>query len=304
MLEIERAPAGEVPTVRWLGCPSCGDPEVVGGKAATLSRLRARGFAVPPGFCLSAELCRSDDLDPICRAYDQLSQECGDAPAVVAVRSSALDEDGADSSFAGQHETRLNVRGLAALVPAIRRCFKSFNSERALAYRRARGLPPAGSRAAILVQALVAADSSAVVFTADPISGDPDRMVVNTTLGLGELLVDGAVDPDTYVVRKRDLEIVDVRIASKELMSLPAEPGGTREVRVPRVMRREPAMPRDQVLALARLALELETEAGRPIDGEFAVSGGIAYLLQCRPITTLGRLPRPRLTCSSGRTIC
>src|ERR671935_288401 len=209
-----------------------------------------------------------------------------EAPA-VAVRSSAVDEDGRDASFAGQHETFLNVAGVDALVDAIRRCWASFYTPHAIDYRRRQGLPIEGVRVAVLVQQLVLADAAAVVFSADPVTGSRGEVVVNASWGLGESIVGGMVTPDTYRVRKQDLTVSSRRTAEKRRMTV-AVPGGTTEVDVPTFLRRRPALTDEQALEMARLALALEAMAGRPVDMECAYRSGRLYLLQCRPITTLG----------------
>lgn len=142
---------------------------------------------------------------------------------------------------------------------------------------------------AVLVQQLVVADVSAVVFSADPTSGARDRVVINATWGLGESLVGGTVAPDLYVVRKRDLRILSRHIAEKTVMTV-ATPegdavGGVREV--PVCMRREPALDNAQIRALADLARMLENSQGWPVDLECAYQKGRLYLLQCRLVTTV-----------------
>jgi phosphoenolpyruvate synthase/pyruvate phosphate dikinase len=125
-----------------------------------------------------------------------------------------------------------------------------------------------------------------VVFSADPRTGERDRILINATWGLGESLVGGTVTPDLYTVRKADLQVLSCHIADKTCMTV-ARPEGTREVPVPRCLRTEPALDDAQITALARLALTLETTQGWPVDLECAYQRGHLYLLQCRPITTL-----------------
>jgi phosphoenolpyruvate synthase/pyruvate phosphate dikinase len=139
---------------------------------------------------------------------------------------------------------------------------------------------------AVLVQQLVVADVAAVVFTADPITGDRDQVVINTSWGLGESIVSGAVTPDTFVVRKADLAVTVRDVGSKEQMTVLGLTG-TRTVPVPRLMRGQPSLSEDRLLAVANLGLTLERRMGRPMDVECAYSGETLYLLQCRPITTV-----------------
>ena len=260
--------------ILWLGDPEANDPAVSGGKAAALSRL-AGDFRVPPGFVVAGDLADADVSD----AYARLG-----APS-VAVRSSAIDEDGLDHSFAGVHETFLNISCAEALVEAIRRCREAARSDRALEYRRVRGLSP-GAQIAVLVQELVNADVSAVAFTANPITGSRDEVVLNAHYGLGEALVGGLATPDEIVVSKHDLAVTAYRIGGKETMTV-STPEGTRELPVPALMRNRRAVSDEQATEIARLAIALEEEAGRPVDVECCYREGQLYLLQCRPVTTI-----------------
>jgi pyruvate,water dikinase len=277
-----------------LGDPASGDPAQVGAKAAHLSRLAAE-HRVPAGFSLTAAAYRPDhppdaplpaDLQvELAAAYGTLSRSSGVPNVPVAVRSSALDEDGDLASFAGQHETELNLVGVDAVLGAVARIWASARNERALAYRKQQGLEVGGVRLAVLVQQLVLADSSAVVFSANPITGNREEVVVTASWGLGESVVSGTVTPDTWIVRKADLAVRDERIGAKERMTVTV-PGGTREVAVPRLLRGWASLKGAQVAELARLAVQLEKEMGRPVDIETAFAGELLYLLQCRPITT------------------
>jgi pyruvate,water dikinase len=137
-----------------------------------------------------------------------------------------------------------------------------------------------------LVQQLVASDVSAVVFSANPISGNRDEIMINASFGLGESIVGGTVTPDTFVARKSDLSVTSQAIAEKGRMTV-SVPGGTREVDVPRFLRNEASLTNEQVAEMARLVLSLEQTLGYAVDVECAYAGGQLYLLQCRPITTL-----------------
>jgi pyruvate, water dikinase len=286
----------------WFGESECDRVALVGGKAANLSRLAA-AYPVPPGFCLTALAAQhalerapqEGDADlplpaalhqALAAAYRALGERTNSAEPSVAVRSSAVDEDGQDASFAGQHDTYLNVSGLANVAAAVRRCWQSAATPRALDYRRQHGLQTEGIRLAVLVQQLVAADVAAVVFSHNPINGRRDEVVVNASWGLGESIVGGTVTPDTYIVAKSDFTVRSRRIGAKERMTVPVA-GGTREVAVPRLMRSVPALNDGQAIAMARLACSLEQTMGWPADIECAYRADQLYLLQCRPITTL-----------------
>lgn len=295
--------SGDAPDLVWLDEHRADDVALVGGKAANLSRLAAV-HPVPPGFCVTTSAfaaCAVGELGrwngptkpmpgayraAIAAAYEGLAQKTGQAEPRVAVRSSAVDEDGQSASFAGQHETYLNVVGPGAVVEAVQACWDSLYGERARAYRQRQGLALDGTRLAVLVQHLVAADVSAIVFSANPVSGDRDEIVVNASWGLGESIVGGTVNPDTYLVGKHDLAIRARRLGDKRRMTV-AVSGGTREVEVPRLLREQPALADRQIVELARLARRLESATGWPVDVECAFEGDSLYLLQCRRITTL-----------------
>src|ERR671937_2653324 len=232
--------------ILWLGEPACHERARVGGKAATLSRLAA-AYRVPPGFCVTTAayaLAQSGDLtreeedthppalpvalyDALATAYRRLADRAGSETPAVAVRSSALDEDGGMASYAGQHETSLNIRGVEAVADAVVRCWRSAWSPRARAYRCAQGRAGDDVQVAVLVQQLIVADSSAVLFSAHPVTGSRDEIAINASWGLGESIVGGTVTPDTYVVRKADLTVVARQVAEKRRMTVPAN-GGTR----------------------------------------------------------------------------
>ena len=274
----------------WLGDPKSYDAALVGGKAANLSRLARLYHRVPDGFCIPVTLMDQahplDLRDEIDRAISDL-MACHRLPDfVAAVRSSAVDEDGAVASFAGQHESYLNIAGAEEIVQAIARCWASARTERALDYRRQQGLSVEHVRLAVLVQQLVAADVSAVAFSANPVTGNRDEVLINASWGLGESIVGGTVTPDTFVVRKSDLAVTGHSIADKGRMTV-SEPGGTREVSVPRFLRGEASLAEEQLIEVAQLALSLEATMGYPVDIECAYASGHLYLLQCRPITTL-----------------
>lgn len=274
----------------WLGDPKSFDAAVVGGKAANLSRLARLYHRVPDGFSIPVMVMNEahplDLRNDIERAISDL-MACHSLPELVtAVRSSAVDEDGAAASFAGQHETYLNIVGVDSIVEAVTRCWESAHSERALEYRRQQGLSLTRPQLAVLVQQLVAADVSAVVFSANPVTGSRDEVMINASWGLGESIVGGTVTPDTFIVRKSDLAITGRIVADKRQMTV-SVPGGTRQVDVPRFLRDQACLNDEQVMESAQLALGLEATMSYPVDIECAYAGGKLYLLQCRPITTL-----------------
>jgi pyruvate,water dikinase len=274
----------------WLGDPKSFDVSLVGGKAANLSRLARMYHRVPDGFCIPVTVMDEahpvDLRDEIIAAISDL-MNCHRLPDfIAAVRSSAVDEDGAIASFAGQHETYLNIVGPDAIIQAVTRCWESARSEHALEYRRRQGLSVERPQLAVLVQQLVASDVSAVVFSANPVTGSRDEIMINASWGLGESVVGGTVTPDTFIVRKSDLAIVSRTLSDKQHMTV-STPGGTHEVEVPRFLRAQAALNDEQVIEMAKLALTLEATMEHPVDVECAYASGELYLLQCRPITTL-----------------
>jgi pyruvate, water dikinase len=295
------------PAICWLDQAECRDSALVGGKAAHLSQL-STAFRVPPGFCLTtaafdiasgmvdatthlADKLADGVFEELTRAYATLAERCGAAGLSVAIRSSALDEDSATSSFAGQHKTFLNVVGAKAVASTVMRCWASAGSTHAQLYRIQQGLAADSIRMAVLVQQFIAADSSAVIFTANPVTGSRDELVINASWGLGESIVGGTVTPDTYVLRTSDLSIFAQQIGEKRRMTIPVL-GGTREVDIPRFLRLGPVLNDNQIAELGRLGRDLEAAMGWPVDAECAYQAGHLYLLQCRPITALRSLPR------------
>jgi len=286
MLEM----SARVDNVVWLGDRDAALQQI-GGKASQLSRL-ASLHRVPPGFAITARSFGSgqhlsDELrTEIAAAYRQLAEQTGEAEPRVAVRSSAIDEDGPQASFAGQHETFLNVAGVDAVIEAVERCVDSATTAQVLAYRNLHGLSTEGIGIAVLVQQLVLADVSAVLFSANPINGRRNEMVLTASWGLGESVVGGTVSPDTWIIDATSHDVIMTSIGTKQRMTV-AIPGGTREVEVPRMLREQFSLTEAQVREVARLGRMLESVQGWPVDIEIAFAGGELYLLQCRPITTL-----------------
>jgi pyruvate,water dikinase len=277
--------------IHWLGEERCHQESLVGGKAASLSRL-AGIQRVPPGFALAALPVRDfgaiGDLGPrVGAAYRELANRCSTDNPAVAVRSSAIDEDGGEASFAGQHDTYLNIRGADALVDAVRRCVASAASHEALAYRQQRGLGIDDLRMGVLVQELVPSDVSAVVFSANPISGDRGEIMINASWGLGESIVGGTTTPDTFVVEKASMRVSTRDVACKTRMTVMTV-DGTAESMVPQELQTRPSLTDEEIQEIAHLTLSLEKTSGQPVDVECAIARRALYLLQCRPITTLG----------------
>ncbi len=278
------------PVLHWLTDEACQSVGVTGGKSAVLARL-ATEARVPPGFAIvaGADLSSPGVAAQVRQAYERLGEQVGDDAPRVAVRSSAVAEDGARASFAGQLETRLAVRGAAAVLEAARAVQASSAAARAAAYRQRHAVQDTGGAPPVLVQALIAADASIVAFSVNPVPeapADAAAMVIHATVGLGESLVSGLVTPDVYTVRRADLRITARRLGDKAVMVVPAPQGGTRTVSVPRSVASELVLTDAQVTDAANLLLRLESLVSQPVDIEAAFWNDALYLLQCRPITT------------------
>jgi rifampicin phosphotransferase len=303
--------------IEWLG-ELQGSIDAVGGKAASLDRLARLGFDIPPGFCvtttafaahlagireggpLDEALAALPDEDAralivdlvgstvapiaITRAVAEALERLTDGTAIrLAVRSSAIGEDGKAASYAGLHETEL---GLAAdeVEAAVRRCWSSLWSAAAVAYRRRRSLPDAGAAMAVVVQALVPAVASAVVFTRHPVSGQDDQIVINAIGGLGEPMVSGLATPDTWVIDKASRGVVEFSASGAGERLVATDDGVMRT----HDERGEPALGQSELDALVDLAMRVESAFDAPVDIEAAHAGGRWILLQARPITTSG----------------
>jgi phosphoenolpyruvate synthase/pyruvate phosphate dikinase len=260
------------------------DAELFGGKSASLGELLAAGVPVPPGFALSSA-ATEDDLDDAVARYGEL----GEPP--VAVRSSAIGEDGAEASFAGLQDTYLWVKGAAALRDAIRRCWASLDNPEAVAYRERMGGPPPAM--GVAVQAMVDAVVSGVLFTCNPVSGDPSSVVVDASWGLGLAVVGGEVTPDEYRVSKVTGEVLHRRIGPKEIEYRPGDDGPQRREVDPE--RRDAACVDDERLAaLIELGKLVERHFGGHQDVEWAIDpAGELFVLQSRPVTVAPRKSAP-----------
>ena len=248
-------------SILWLNQITLDQHALVGGKAATLGLLRQAGLPVPDGFCLPIEVTPHNIdtyWEAITKAYRQLAPD--DGP--VAVRSSGLNEDSPGASFAGQYETVLNVRGVEALRLAIEHCWQSAKSSRAQAYRSQHEYDNDEERIPLLVQQQVPADVSGVLFTADPVSGSDEEMLVEAVLGLAERLVSGHVTPAQYRVSR----LGHVHALSSQTVLSP-----------------------EQCHTLAELGVWIERILGSGQDIEWAIAGEHVYILQARPIPRSGR---------------
>ena len=232
--------------------------------------------------------------EAISAAYDDLSAQCGTGDVLVAVRSSATMEDAAEASFAGQHETYLNVSGIEDVLEKVKECWASLFSTPALHYRSSKDIEHEEALMAVAVQKMVNARSAGVVFTVDPVTGDRSKIVIEGAWGLGEGVVSGYVTPDHFAVKRDSLEIVENWISPKtsEFVRDPVS-GQTINRDVEESRQNMPALSKDEIIQLAKMALSIEQHYGRPQDIEWAVDADLAMpdgllILQSRPVTVWG----------------
>jgi pyruvate,water dikinase len=271
-----------------------GDADAVGGKGLSLGVLAGAGLPVPPGFCVTSAAYRRLDGRPP-RSDPSLSAAIAAAyrglgGGRVAVRSSATSEDGTVTSFAGQQETILDVTGDEAVVDAVGRCWASLHTDRAVAYRRHQGVDERGLAMAVVVQRLVPAEVSGVLFTRDPLDPEGRRMLVEASWGLGESVVSGRVTPDRYHVDRDSGAVLDRHVATKETLWSPEGPRP-----VPDDRRNAPCLDEPRLADLAELGRRIEHLYGDARDVEWAWAEGRFWVLQARPITAGGMAEREQV---------
>jgi len=204
----------------------------------------------------------------------------------VAVRSSATAEDLEETSFAGQQDTYLNVRGETSVINAIRSCWGSLWNSRAIMYRARQKIPMDGLALAVVVQRMVEADAAGVMFTANPVTGARDEIVINAAWGLGEAIVGGLVTPDTIVADKANGKVRSLKVSDKRVMTVMTG-GGTGQREIDDSRRNARVLGDADVARLAELGRRVERYYGKPQDIEWALAGGVLSLLQTRPVTAL-----------------
>ena len=299
------------------------DLPLVGNKALFLARMSRIGLKVPSGFCITATAFRehletNNLIGFIESAADKLNlasleerkstlleirQAIIKAPLEVdlrseienhyqafaanrvAVRSSATAEDLLGHSFAGQYETYLGIADLSGCIDAIKKCWASLWTERAYDYRQNNGFGHLAVNMAVIVQSLVEADASGVLFTADPRYGPSGNIVIEACFGLGKALVSGKVTPDRFVIHRKKLWPLFHTISEKKIASVLDRDGKVKEQEVANDRSIAPSLDKKQIKRLAKLAQKVEAGFGCPQDIEWAVSKSKIYLLQSRPIT-------------------
>lgn len=303
---------------------------LVGGKAANLGEMTRAGLPVPPGFCVTtaayeqvaseatlealldaqaanpanpaqlAELAQAARTlilnaaipEPVAASITSAYRFfCAGEPIPVAVRSSATAEDLSFASFAGQQETYLNIVGSKALLDAVRRCWASLWTDRAVSYRASLGLDQRKVRLAVVVQRMVEAEVAGVLFTANPVTGQRRQAVIDANPGLGEAVVSGLTNPDHFVVNTATGQIVERRLSDRRIIIRAAAGGGTVQAESD-ARSGEASLSDAQIRELAQLGARVEAHYGAPQDIEWAIDAvGKLWLTQSRPITTLYPLP-------------
>ena len=239
--------------------------------------------------------------DAIRSAYEELCKRLNANDVFVAVRSSATAEDLPDASFAGQQETYLNVRGVDEVIENTVKCWSSLFTPRAIFYRSEKGFAHEKVFISVGIQKMVNSKAAGVIFTMNPVTGDPSQIVIEGNYGLGESVVSGTVTPDDFVVDKNTLKIIDRRIAKKTVQYLrDPNTGKTVHVDVPIEKQEQPCLSDEEILKLAELAKRIEQHYGKAQDIEWAIDSDIPYpdnifIVQSRPETVwstkLAQLP-------------
>lgn len=324
MADAGLADARQILAVLTERSPSTLVHELAGGKGRGLFQLTEAGIEVPSWAIVGVDVLRSfcastaigclieqevsdlpeDASDAVLQVLaDRVEQAIlketlpGDVHAsiaaayahvgagAVAVRSSALDEDGESLSFAGQHKTLLNVIGPDPVASAVRSCWASAWSVDALRYRLLNGRPIGGIGMAVVIQAIVPAEKSGVLFTINPVSGNADELVLSASWGLGEAIVSGSVDPDTYLVDRASGQVEKETLGAKEERVDPLPAGGCEVREVAWEDRVVSVLSPEEIAELRRLGLALEALMDGPQDIEWATAAGKVWILQSRPIT-------------------
>jgi pyruvate,water dikinase len=300
---------------------------IVGGKGASLGKLVSAGFPVPPGFVITTEaydMClRANDLESQitqilgaldfsnleeleketakirhaiigCTVPDEMAEKIVEAYSslgdmlYVAVRSSGTAEDLEGASFAGQYDTYLDIRGVEALLDAVKRCWASMWTARVVAYRQNKGFGHNDIGIAVVIQVMVEAEVAGVMFIGNPMNARADEIVINASWGLGEAVVSGLVTPDEYIVDRNKLALKRNTIGSKErkIIRHREHGNGTIEKPVPSSRQDEFALSNEQACELADLGRQVTAYYdGLPQDTEWALVNDAFFLLQSRPVT-------------------
>jgi pyruvate,water dikinase len=205
----------------------------------------------------------------------------------VAVRSSATTEDLADASFAGQQETFTNIKGNKSLLNAVKKCFASLYTARAVYYRHKKGFAKANALLSVVVQKMINSEKSGVIFTKNPMN-KKDEIIIEAVFGLGEGIVSGKISPDHYVLNS-ELDLIDKKIANKKIALIKEENGNGKEIKLDEEKSKSQVLTTGELGTLGNLGQKIENHYKKPQDIEFAISEHKVYIVQSRPITTLGK---------------
>ncbi len=258
----------------------------VGGKGASLGEMANADLPVPPGFVVTAQTFREFEGKEIPQeVIDEILEAFADLNASrVAVRSSAVAEDSSNASWAGQLESYLNVTR-ENLIDRIKDCWDSIKTERAVSYADQQGTEEADLVVAVVVQKMVESEQAGVMFTKNPVNNNDHQMMVEACWGLGELLVQGEITPDSYLIDKDESQIEGKEFGSQDIM-LKFQNGKNEEVMVPEDVMGEFVLSDETILELADLGKKIEAHYKSAQDIEWAIEEGKIYIVQSRPITT------------------
>lgn len=271
--------------IKKLSEVSSPDVDEVGGKGASLGELIKAGISVPPGFIVTTKAYKQfkdqklsvEVRDKIYKAFEALGAKR------VAVRSSAVAEDSSTSSWAGQLETYLNVTR-ENLIENILKCWNSIKSEKALSYAAQQKINEDQLSVAVVVQKMVDSEVSGVMFTVNPINKNTNKIMIEAGFGLGEMVVQGKIIPNNFIVDKKTLEIKNKNIQTQETMLI-CKDGQNQEISVSDEKKDQSALSDAQIKELSSLGKKIENYFGKPQDVEWALENGKFYILQSRPIT-------------------
>jgi pyruvate,water dikinase len=301
---------------------------LAGGKGASLGEMTQAGIPVPPGFVITAStfdrfLAETDltqeveaqldkvnyeDVNSVEKASETIADLIHDAKfpedlekeivgefkkldvEFVAVRSSATAEDSSTASWAGELESYLNTDA-DHILGNVKRCWASLFTPRAIVYRMEKGMRQIKVSVAVVIQAMVQSDISGICFTVHPVTKDKNQMIIEAGYGLGEAIVSGQITPDSYVIHKDDLEIIDINIADQERKIMRKKEGGNHWVEIEEADRAKQKLDQEQIIELTKICIQIEKHYGFPCDIEWAMTKKMQewefFIVQSRPITTL-----------------
>jgi len=314
------------------------DLPLVGGKGANLGEMTQAGFNIPSGFCVTTDAydafmagakediyaqlqdVSADDIAAARVIGQAVREKLGSLPlpdnvveevlaawrasgieAAYAVRSSATAEDLPSASFAGQQDTYLNIIGDENILARVKACFISLFTDRAILYRMQSGFDHCDVKLSVVVQQMIQPEVSGILFTADPVSGHRQIISIDASWGLGEALVAGMVTPDLYKVDKRDWTITECTVSEKQFAIWSLLDGGTKTEELTGEKCTAQVLDEMQIVALAKIATDIESHYGSPQDIEWAIADDEIFIVQSRPITSLYPVPEQLINSEAER---